>query len=69
MKTLIGTGVAMVTPFKTNGEVDVPALIRLTHSLIDGRIDAGGKCVIGRFPRVADATVTGAWAPQVAWNR
>ena len=39
MKTLIGTGVAMVTPFKTNGEVDVPALIRLTHSLIDGRID------------------------------
>jgi 4-hydroxy-tetrahydrodipicolinate synthase len=39
MKSLIGTGVAMVTPFEINGHVDVAALTRLTHSLVDGRVD------------------------------
>lgn len=39
MKSLIGTGVAMVTPFEPNGNVDVPALIRLTHTLIEGGVD------------------------------
>jgi 4-hydroxy-tetrahydrodipicolinate synthase len=39
MKSLIGTGVAMVTPFNPNGSVDVDGLTRLTHHLIAGRVD------------------------------
>lgn len=34
-----GLGVAMVTPFDANGEVDVPALRRLTEHLIAGGVD------------------------------
>jgi len=34
-----GTGVAMVTPFDANGQVDFTALARLTNHLIDGRVD------------------------------
>lgn len=36
---LKGLGVAMVTPFKQNGEVDYPALQRLTEHLINGKTD------------------------------
>lgn len=36
---LKGTGVAMVTPFDANGAVDHDALTRLTHSLIDGKVE------------------------------
>lgn len=39
MKDFRGTGVAMVTPFNVNGEVDFPALERLTKHLIDGQVD------------------------------
>jgi len=34
-----GTGVAMVTPFDAKGEIDYPALQRLTEHLIGGGID------------------------------
>lgn len=34
-----GTGVAMVTPFKENGDVDYQALKRHTNYLIDNRVD------------------------------
>lgn len=39
MKNLSGLGVAMVTPFKQNGEIDFPALEKLTNKLIDGGLD------------------------------
>jgi 4-hydroxy-tetrahydrodipicolinate synthase len=39
MKDFRGTGVAMVTPFNARGEVDFPALERLTQHLIDGKVD------------------------------
>lgn len=39
MKELRGTGVAMVTPFDTNGQVDFSALERLTEHLISGGVD------------------------------
>ena len=34
-----GLGVAMVTPFTTNGEVDYHALVKLTNHLIDGEVN------------------------------
>ncbi len=34
-----GTGVAIVTPFTTKGEVDFPALTKLVEYLIKGRVD------------------------------
>lgn len=34
-----GLGVAMVTPFKSNGEIDYPALQKLTEHLIQGNTD------------------------------
>jgi len=39
MKDFRGTGVAMVTPFTASGEVDFPALERLTDHLIEGGVD------------------------------
>lgn len=39
MKDFRGTGVAMVTPFKSNGEVDFKALEKLTNHLIIGGVD------------------------------
>jgi 4-hydroxy-tetrahydrodipicolinate synthase len=36
---LRGLGVAMVTPFTANGDIDYPALEKLTNFLIDGGID------------------------------
>lgn len=39
MLNLQGTGVAAVTPFKENGEVDFPALENLINHLIDGGIE------------------------------
>ncbi|MCF8257500.1 MAG: 4-hydroxy-tetrahydrodipicolinate synthase [Flavobacteriales bacterium] len=36
---LKGTGVAMVTPFNANGQVDLAGLERLTEHLIDGRVE------------------------------
>ncbi len=39
MSKFVGTGVAMVTPFKTNGEVDYPALEKLTNHLVHNGID------------------------------
>lgn len=39
MKSLIGTGVALVTPFKKNFSVDVEALIRIVNYQIDNGID------------------------------
>lgn len=36
---LSGLGVAMVTPFKQNGDVDYPALQKLTEHLINGGVD------------------------------
>jgi 4-hydroxy-tetrahydrodipicolinate synthase len=40
-----GLGVAMVTPFATNGEVDYPGLVKLTDHLISG--DANYLVVMG----------------------
>jgi 4-hydroxy-tetrahydrodipicolinate synthase len=37
--TLKGTGVAMVTPFKSNGEVDYDALGKLVAFIIDGGVE------------------------------
>lgn len=34
-----GLGVAMVTPFTTNGEVDIAGLVKLTNHLIDGDVN------------------------------
>jgi 4-hydroxy-tetrahydrodipicolinate synthase len=39
MNQLKGSGVAMVTPFKKDGSVDVPALKKLTDHLLDGGVD------------------------------
>ncbi|MDO4728797.1 MAG: 4-hydroxy-tetrahydrodipicolinate synthase [Bacteroidota bacterium] len=39
MNNLKGTGVALVTPFKTNGDVDVDALKKITKHVIDGGVD------------------------------
>ncbi|MEX2597396.1 MAG: 4-hydroxy-tetrahydrodipicolinate synthase [Salibacteraceae bacterium] len=39
MKDYRGTGVAMVTPFDSNGKIDFPALEKLTRHLIDGGVD------------------------------
>ena len=39
MKELIGTGVALVTPFKENGEVDHQALARIVEHNITGGVD------------------------------
>lgn len=39
MKELRGTGVAMVTPFDANGQVDFPALEKLSEHLINGGAD------------------------------
>ena len=39
MKTLQGTGVALVTPFKKDKTIDVPALERLVHSQVENGVD------------------------------
>jgi len=39
MINLYGTGVAMVTPFNSDGSVDFPALKKLTRHLIDNQIE------------------------------
>jgi len=39
MNQLKGLGVAMVTPFKKDGALDIPALKRLTDHLLDGGAD------------------------------
>jgi 4-hydroxy-tetrahydrodipicolinate synthase len=39
MQSLIGTGVALVTPFKKDLTVDVEALIRIVHFQIDNQIE------------------------------
>ena len=39
MKTLQGTGVALVTPFKEDKTIDVPALDRLVHSQVENGVD------------------------------
>jgi 4-hydroxy-tetrahydrodipicolinate synthase len=37
--TLRGTGVAIVTPFKKNGDVDYDALQKMINHIIDGRVE------------------------------
>ncbi|RYE26658.1 MAG: 4-hydroxy-tetrahydrodipicolinate synthase [Sphingobacteriaceae bacterium] len=39
MKKFYGTGVAVITPFQTNGSVDFPALENILENLIDNGID------------------------------
>ena len=39
MKTLQGTGVALVTPFKEDKTIDVPALEHLVHSQVENGVD------------------------------
>jgi len=39
MKKFYGTGVAIITPFQTDGSVDFPALEKLIENLIDNGID------------------------------
>lgn len=39
MQALVGTGVALVTPFKKDFSVDVDALTRIVHFQIDNGID------------------------------
>ncbi|MEZ4858070.1 MAG: 4-hydroxy-tetrahydrodipicolinate synthase [Flavobacteriaceae bacterium] len=39
MKALIGTGVALITPFKKDGSIDVEGLERIVHFQIDNGID------------------------------
>ncbi len=39
MNELKGTGVAMITPFESDGSVDFEALEKLTHHLIDGGVN------------------------------
>jgi 4-hydroxy-tetrahydrodipicolinate synthase len=39
MKLLSGTGVAMITPFNKNKNIDYPALSKLIEYLIKGRVD------------------------------
>ena len=38
-KKLIGTGVAIVTPFNKNGKVDVNALTKIVKHLHEGQVD------------------------------
>ncbi len=37
--TLTGTGVALITPFKTNGDIDFDALTRIIDFVIDGGVE------------------------------
>jgi 4-hydroxy-tetrahydrodipicolinate synthase len=39
MQALIGTGVALVTPFKADFSVDTEALCRIVNFSVDGGID------------------------------
>ena len=39
MQSLIGTGVALVTPFKTDFSIDTEALIRIVNFAIDGGVE------------------------------
>jgi len=39
MKELVGTGVALVTPFKEDFSIDTEALTRIVHYCIDGGVD------------------------------
>ena len=39
MKELIGTGVAMVTPFNSDGSINFEHLEKLTNHLIDGGVE------------------------------
>lgn len=39
MQELIGTGVALITPFKTDGSIDYPALDKLVDFQVDNGID------------------------------
>ncbi len=39
MKELVGTGVALVTPFKEDFSIDTDALTRIVHYCIDGGVD------------------------------
>ncbi|MGJ8735892.1 4-hydroxy-tetrahydrodipicolinate synthase [Zobellia laminariae] len=39
MKQLIGTGVALITPFKTDFSVDIDALHRIVNYCVDGGVD------------------------------
>lgn len=39
MKKLLGTGIAMITPFKGDKSIDFEALTKLTQHLIDGGVD------------------------------
>ncbi|MFA5620667.1 MAG: 4-hydroxy-tetrahydrodipicolinate synthase [Weeksellaceae bacterium] len=39
MKELTGTGVALITPFKSDGRIDFPALEKLTDSVIRGGVN------------------------------
>jgi 4-hydroxy-tetrahydrodipicolinate synthase len=39
MNRFYGTGVAMVTPFQADGQVDYPALERLINHLIEGGVE------------------------------
>lgn len=39
MNPFIGTGVAMVTPFTADGKIDTAAITRITHHLIQGRVE------------------------------
>lgn len=39
MNNLVGTGVALITPFKTNSEVDEEALIALVKNQIKNGVD------------------------------
>jgi 4-hydroxy-tetrahydrodipicolinate synthase len=38
-QTFIGTGVAIVTPFQQNGDIDFPALKKLVQYLTDGQVE------------------------------
>ena len=39
MQAFVGTGVALVTPFKKDFSVDTEALIRIVNYVIDGGVD------------------------------
>ena len=39
MKELAGHGVALITPFKKNGEVDYTAIPKIIDHLINGGVD------------------------------
>lgn len=38
-QTFIGTGVAIITPFQENGDIDFPALKKLVQYLTDGQVE------------------------------